>query len=103
MKRILVVGLGITGKSIINFLKKEDIEYYHSYLPASWENWIGRKYGFVGGYPQYFKIKPWQMIDARLDGKNAYICGDTTYPGQGIPGATLSGLIAYEKMKLDGV
>ncbi|MGB0984395.1 MAG: phytoene desaturase family protein [Saprospiraceae bacterium] len=86
-----------------DFLKKEEIEYYHSYLPTSWENWIGRKYGFVGGYPQYLKIKPWQMIDARLDGKNAYICGDTTYPGQGIPGATLSGLIAYQKMKLDGV
>ncbi len=81
------------------FIKRNEVQYYHSYLPASWENWIGRKYGFVGGYPQYFKIKPWQMIDARLDGKGAYICGDTTYPGQGIPGATLSGLIAYSKMQ----
>ena len=84
-----------------HFLKKEEIDYFHSYLPSSWENWIGRKYGFVGGYPQYLNIKPWQMLDARLDGENAYICGDTTYPGQGIPGATLSGIIAYQKMKLD--
>jgi len=84
------------------FLKREDINYFHSYAPSSWESWTGRKYGFVGGYPQYFNIKPWQMIDARLDGKGAYICGDTTYPGQGIPGTTLSGLIAYQKMKLDG-
>ncbi len=84
------------------FLKREDIVYKHSYLPSSWEGWINRKYGFVGGYPQYFKIKPWQMLDARLDGKGAYICGDTTYPGQGIPGAALSGVIAFEKIMRDG-
>lgn len=83
------------------FLTKADIVYYHAYLPSSWENWLGRKYGAVGGYPQYFNIKPWQMIEARLDGKGAYICGDTTYPGQGIPGATLSGLIAFRKLMRD--
>ena len=83
------------------FLKREDVVYYHSFMPSSWENWIYRKYGFVGGYPQYMSIKPWQMLDARLDKKGAYICGDTTYPGQGIPGATLSGIIAYEKLKRD--
>jgi phytoene dehydrogenase-like protein len=83
------------------FFNREDIIYTHSSTPASWENWLGRKYGFVGGYPQYFNIKPWQMIDARLDHKGAYICGDTTYPGQGIPGATLSGLIAFNKLMRD--
>jgi phytoene dehydrogenase-like protein len=31
----------------------------------------------------------------------AYICGDTTYPGQGIPGAALSGIIAAEKIIAD--
>ena len=83
------------------FFQHKDIVYTHSYAPASWENWLGRKYGFVGGYPQYLKIKPWQMIDARLNHKGAYICGDTTYPGQGIPGATLSGLIAFNKLIRD--
>ncbi len=86
-----------------NLIKKENIDYQHSSTPSSWESWTGRKYGFVGGYPQYLHTKPWQMNDARLDGKSAYICGDTTYPGQGIPGACLSGIIAYEKMKLDRV
>lgn len=85
------------------FFKREDIIYTHSYMPSSWEGWIYRKYGFVGGYPQYFNIKPWQMLDARLDGKGAYICGDTTYPGQGIPGAALSGVIAFEKIMRDGI
>ena len=57
----------------------------------------------MGGYPQYMSVKPWRMIDGRLDGKGAYICGDSTYPGQGIPGACLSGIVGYEKMKVDGV
>ncbi len=84
------------------FLLRENIAYTHASTPRAWEGWTGRKYGFVGGYPQYLRIKPWQMNDARL-AKNAYICGDTTYPGQGIPGACLSGIIAYRKMKLDGI
>lgn len=84
------------------FLRKEDIVYRHSSSPKSWEKWTGRAFGFVGGYPQFFSIKPWQMIEARVDGKGLYQCGDTTYPGQGIPGTTLSGIIAYEKIKKDG-
>lgn len=83
------------------FFQREDIVYQHSSTQKSWEKWTGRAYGFVGGYPQYLDIKPWQMKDARLDGKGAYICGDSTYPGQGIPGACLSGIIAYEKMRVD--
>lgn len=84
-----------------DFLKKEEVIYTHSSTPTAWEKWTNRKYGFVGGYPQYLKIKPWQMIDSRLDSKGAYLCGDTTYPGQGIPGVVLSGIIAYNKMKRD--
>jgi C-3',4' desaturase CrtD len=84
------------------FLRKEDIVYRHSSSPKSWEKWTGRAFGFVGGYPQFFRIKPWDMIEARVDGKGLYQCGDTTYPGQGIPGTTLSGIIAFEKIKKDG-
>jgi phytoene dehydrogenase-like protein len=85
----------------LGFLKKEDIGYMHSSTPKSWFKWTRREFGFVGGYPQYMHIKPWQMLGARLDGQKAYICGDTTYPGQGIPGAALSGIIAFEKLKRD--
>ncbi|MFN0049422.1 MAG: phytoene desaturase family protein [Cytophagales bacterium] len=84
-----------------DFFKKEDIIYYHSSTPEAWEKWTNRAFGFVGGYPQFMNIKPWQMQDARLDGHKAYIVGDSVYPGQGIPGVTLSGIIAFEKMKRD--
>ena len=87
----------------LGFLNREDVVFYHASTPKAWKKWTGRSWGFVGGYPQYMKIKPWQMLDARLDHQGAYICGDSTYPGQGIPGACLSGIIAFEKMKVDGV
>lgn len=85
------------------FFAREDLIYQHSSTPGAWEKWTKRAFGFVGGYPQYMHIKPWHMLDARLDHRGAYQAGDSTYPGQGIPGATLSGIIAYQKMKLDGV
>lgn len=97
----------IVEEIILNELEKQhiidrkDVVYYHSSTPAAWEKWTKRQFGFVGGYPQYKHIKPWQMPDARLDGKKAYLCGDTAYPGQGIPGATLSGIIAWQKLKND--
>lgn len=82
-------------------LAEQDIIYTHSSGAAGWARWTGRSFGFVGGYPQYIATRPWQMLDARLDGHRAYICGDTTYPGQGIVGVCLSGILAYEKMKND--
>lgn len=84
-------------------IAKEDITFHHASTPKAWKKWTGRAWGFVGGYPQLMRIKPWNMNGARLDGYKAYICGDSTYPGQGIPGACLSGIVAFEKMKLDGL
>jgi len=83
-------------------IAREDVIFHHSSTPGAWEKWTGRAWGFVGGYPQYMSIKPWQMLDARFDHEGMYICGDSTYPGQGIPGACLSGIVAVEKMRVDG-
>ncbi len=85
----------------LGFLKRENIIFQHASTPKSWAKWTGRKWGFVGGYPQYMSVKPWQMLDARLDKHKAYMVGDTVYPGQGIPGVTLSGIIAVDKMSRD--
>ncbi len=81
-----------------DLIMPDNIVYLHASDPADWAKWTGRKWGFVGGYPQFSRIKPWQMVGHRLPLKGAYLCGDTTYPGQGIPGACLSGLIVAEKM-----
>lgn len=81
-------------------LRSSDIVYQHSSLPSDWEEWTNRAYGFVGGYPQLMGVKPWALPDARL-GPQLYQCGDSVYPGQGIPGVALSGFIAATKLISD--
>lgn len=88
----------LASRGLIN---PAEVVYRHSSGAAGWLKWTGRAHGHVGGYPQYTAIKPWQMMGHRLDNRAAYICGDSTYPGQGIPGAALSGIIAWEKMRAD--
>lgn len=83
------------------YFEAGDIIRISSSTPASWEEWTMRKGGFVGGYPQRKNIKPWQMIQARV-GNGLFVCGDSVYPGQGIPGVALSGLIAVKKLVQDG-
>lgn len=82
------------------FLKREDILYQHVSGVHSWLQWTKRAFGFVGGFPQVKSIAPWQMASARL-GNGIYICGDSVYPGQGIPGVVLGGIIAAEKLLAD--
>ncbi|MFT2007645.1 NAD(P)/FAD-dependent oxidoreductase [Pontibacter sp. 13R65] len=82
-------------------IKAENIVYRQSATPGAWQFWTERAFGMVGGYPQYRNIKPWQMKDARLDQKGAYVCGDTVYPGQGISGTCLSGILAAHKLLQD--
>ncbi|WP_187260866.1 phytoene desaturase family protein [Pontibacter beigongshangensis] len=88
----------LTDKGLIT---EEQILYRQSATPGAWLFWTAREFGMVGGYPQYSRIKPWHMKDARLDHKGAYLCGDTVYPGQGIPGTCLSGILAAHKLLQD--
>ncbi|KAA3438883.1 FAD-dependent oxidoreductase [Rufibacter hautae] len=83
------------------FFTEDQVRFVQAATPGAWIDWTGREWGQVGGYPQYQRIKPWQMKDARLDGEKAYVCGDTVYPGQGIPGVCLSGIIAAHKLLRD--
>lgn len=83
------------------FLKADEISYMHSADQDTWQQWTRREWGFVGGYPQFLQTKPWQMNGHRLIDNSLYVCGDSTYPGQGIPGATLSGIIASNKLLAD--
>lgn len=94
--RDLIIAF-LIRKDVFN---EQDLVYDHASTPQTWHDWTLRKYGFVGGYPQYKSIKPWQMIGARIE-KDVYICGDSVYPGQGIPGVSLSGIIAAEKILSD--
>ena len=70
--------------------RREDIVAYHVSDAVNWQQWTGRYRGFVGGIPQVRHIKPW-MMNRQQKGTNLFFCGDSVYPGQGIPGVVLSG------------
>jgi len=83
-----------------NWIQGEPL-YVHSAVHGSWLKWSGRTGGAVGGYPQTLQVKPWAMNGARTRYRQIYLAGDSCYPGQGIPGAVLGGLIAAEKVIAD--
>jgi C-3',4' desaturase CrtD len=68
-----------------------------SSTPVTWQNWVYRYQGRVGGIPQSMErsLLDWSKATTPFEG--LYLCGDTVYPGQGIPGVTLSGINVYYK------
>jgi phytoene dehydrogenase-like protein len=68
----------------------DDLILKHVSGPEEWQQWTGRAGGFVGGYPQFKDVLPWKMNKHQL-GANIYTCGDSVYPGQGIPGVVMNG------------
>jgi C-3',4' desaturase CrtD len=63
--------------------------------PVSWQNWVFRHKGRVGGIPQQMSRSLLDWSPAVTPFPGLYMCGDTVYPGQGIPGVTLSGINVY--------
>jgi phytoene dehydrogenase-like protein len=67
--------------------------------PVTWQNWVYRKKGRVGGIPQSMARSLLDWTPPQTPFKGLYLVGDTTYPGQGIPGVTLSGINVYSRIK----
>lgn len=96
-----VVDFILNEMELNGLIQRSQILYLHASGPADWQKWTHRAWGFVGGYPQFKHIRPYQMLGSRLSVKGAYLAGDTAYPGQGIPGAALGGIIAAQKLISD--
>lgn len=77
---------------------KEHIKLVFSATPITWNRWVYRKKGRVGGIPQSMlrSLVDWSPAETPFEG--LYLCGDTVYPGQGIPGVTLSGINVYKRV-----
>jgi C-3',4' desaturase CrtD len=67
--------------------------------PVTWEKWIHRSKGRVGGLPQSMDRSILDWPDSSTHVPGLWMCGDTVYPGQGIPGVTLSGINVYYRIK----
>ncbi len=70
-----------------------------SATPVTWQNWVYRKFGRVGGIPQSMDRSIIDWTPADTPSKGLFLCGDTVYPGQGIPGVTLGGINVYYRIK----
>lgn len=79
--------------------KDAQIDVIDTATPLSWENWVSRKKGRVGGIPQSMARSLLKWTPHETPFKGLYLCGDTTFPGQGIPGVTLSGINVYLRIK----
>jgi C-3',4' desaturase CrtD len=78
---------------------RDDIDTVFSSTPVTWNNWVYRKKGRVGGIPQQMdrSLLDWTPAETPFEG--LYLVGDTVFPGQGIPGVTLSGINVYYRIQ----
>lgn len=74
------------------------IKLHFGATPVSWSNWIFRKKGRVGGIPQSADRSLLDWTPNKTPFEGIYLCGDTVFPGQGIPGVTLSGIYVYYRV-----
>ncbi len=75
------------------------IRYRLDSSPATWQDWIFRHRGSVGGLPQRMGQLLGGLLAARTPFRGLVLCGDTVYPGQGVPGVVLGGLIAARRLR----
>lgn len=79
--------------------RKQAVKKQFAATPLTWENWVYRKKGRVGGIPQSMSRSLWDWMPAETPFEGLFLCGDTVFPGQGIPGVTLSGINAYHRVE----
>jgi len=96
-------------KNVENFILKtlneklpgfSEAQLHHVFTgtPVTWDNWVYRKKGRVGGIPQSMERSLLDWTPNQTPFAGLYLCGDTVYPGQGIPGVTLSGINVYRRV-----
>lgn len=86
--------LQILREHLPGFVESGVIERFGS-TPVTWENWVYRYKGRVGGIPQSMSRSLLDWTPGETPFPGFYLCGDTVYPGQGIPGVTLGGINVY--------
>ena len=87
-------------RNLPGFADAERISQF-SATPRTWQKWVYRKHGRVGGLPQSMNRSILDWTPNKTPFKGVYLCGDTVYPGQGIPGVALSGILARHRIQED--
>lgn len=87
-------------RNLPGFADAERISLF-SATPKTWQKWVYRKHGRVGGLPQSMSRSILDWTPNKTPFKGVYLTGDTVYPGQGIPGVALSGILARHRIQED--
>lgn len=90
--------VSILRKKLPGF-SKADVKLVFSASPVTWQKWVYRKKGRVGGIPQSMLRSLFDWTPAQTPFNGLFLCGDTVFPGQGIPGVTLSGINVYLRIR----
>jgi phytoene dehydrogenase-like protein len=68
--------------------------------PTTFEKYTGRLEGLVGGLPLDARLFPFRCPSPKTPFDGLYLCGDTIFPGQGLPGVTLGALALYNRFRM---
>lgn len=90
--------LEILVKKLPGF-QRQNIKVAFSSTPVTWADWVYRKKGRVGGIPQQMDRSLLDWTPNKTPFEGLYLVGDTVFPGQGIPGVTLSGINVYYRVQ----
>lgn len=74
---------------------KDSAELILPATPVTYETWTGRPMGMVGGFPQKSIL---QARGPQTGLQNAWLVGDSVFPGQSTAGVTLSGMRVARKV-----
>jgi C-3',4' desaturase CrtD len=95
----------VVTDAILHLLKQHlpgftsaDIKYQLASTPVSWQQWTLRHNGTVGGIPQSLQRPIYSWLSSQTPDNDFFLCGDTVYPGQGVPGVALGGIIAAQRI-----
>ena len=76
----------------------EDIKFFTSGSPKTFERYTGRKHGFVGGLPFLYGMNPLSILPPLTKEEGVYRVGDTVFPGQGLCGVTAGALGLHHRL-----
>jgi C-3',4' desaturase CrtD len=94
-QRVEAAMLAVLDHQLPGFSSARMLHHITS-TPTTWHRWTRRHNGTVGGLPQHTATTLLGLPGTRTPERGVFRCGDTAYPGQGIPGAALGGIIAAE-------
>lgn len=90
-------------KEVDYFFPFSDVKFPTLGTPKTFEKFTSRFEGRVGGLVHSIKKPPFLWPSGRTSDPSFFLLGDTTFPGQGVPGISASCLSLYSNLKKERI